>query len=210
MPMYYRRRAVAALRPERASGPQVGPALLLALHDLDDAGAHITEVVQHVRLGELLCAHRVLAGDDLDARGQRLADPIADGRIGFQHADAGAVRDDLDFHVLGAEISLEVAGVVERKIPLPGVAVADLHHDSVRGCRRRLRKRDGTYRRHTQRASERAKPMPWKHEFLPIRRDDYAPPANIRVDTAPRRTRRVLRCMPAPPGTFPRRPCSSS
>jgi hypothetical protein len=37
-------------RGDRASGPQVGPARLLLLHDLDDAGLHVADAVHHVSL----------------------------------------------------------------------------------------------------------------------------------------------------------------
>src|SRR5204863_1248018 len=113
------------------SWPDIGPALLLPLHDLDDTGADVRDAGQHVRLRELLAAHRILAGRHLDPAAERVANPVADGRIGFQHADAGTVRDDLDLHVRSTQVRLQVAGVVEREVPLPGIGVADLHDDAI-------------------------------------------------------------------------------
>ena len=78
---------------------------------------------------ELLSAHRVLAGDDLDARFPGFVDAVADDRIGLQHADAGAVGDDLDVDVRGAEVGLDVARIVEREVPLRGLGVAHLDDD---------------------------------------------------------------------------------
>ena len=109
----------------------------------DDAGLDVADAAEHVALGELLAAHRVLAGDDLDAGAQRFADAIADHGVGLQHPDARTVGDDLDVDILRAEARLQVARIVEREVPLAGVGVADLDDDAIFGGL--LRERSGCH-----------------------------------------------------------------
>src|SRR5438552_2303580 len=116
------------------------PALLLALHDLDHARIDVTDAAEHVVPRELLALHRVLAGQDLDAGRIRFVDAVGDRRVELEHADARAIRHDLDVDVRRAEVRLDVAGVVEREVPFGLVAVAHLDHD-LAALRGRLRLR---------------------------------------------------------------------
>ncbi len=59
--------------------------------------------------------------------------------VGHQHRDAGAKRNDLDLHIVGAQFSLRFTSIVERQIPFHGVGIAHLEDDapcsdSGRGC----------------------------------------------------------------------------
>src|SRR6185312_5562202 len=98
------------------SGPQVRPALLLLLHQLDDAGGHVADAVQHVALGELGVVHRVLAGIHLHAGAECLVDAPRHRRVHLQHVDSRPVGDDLDRHVGCAQVLLDVLRVVEREV----------------------------------------------------------------------------------------------
>ena len=53
---------------------------------------------------------------------------VAIGDSHLEHADAGAVDDDLQRHRVGPEVVQHVLRVVQRQSPFAGIVVADLEN----------------------------------------------------------------------------------
>ena len=52
------------------------------------------------------------------------AEAVGDFRVGLEHAEPRPVGDDLDLHVVLAQIFLDIASVVEREVPFRRIGVA--------------------------------------------------------------------------------------
>src|ERR1700694_1436983 len=111
--------------------PDVRPTLALALYDVRDARLHVGDAAVHVAPRDLLVLHRVLAGEQGDAVVERVGEARGDRRLGIQHREAVAVGDDLDLHVVLAEVGLHVLRVVEREVPFRRIVVAHLEYHAV-------------------------------------------------------------------------------
>src|SRR5262245_32027030 len=72
---------------------------------------------------------------------ERLRQPVGHFRLHLQHLEARSVGDDLDLHVVLAEVGLYVLRVVERQAPLRRVVVAHLDDEPLLVLRQSIEKK---------------------------------------------------------------------
>src|SRR3979411_461222 len=141
----FRARALASSRGNRSTfsngalGSNVTPALLLQLHQADDARGNdggVGDDRDRVAFGLLHALLGVVASRELDLAGKHrfleLLYPIPHWRgVGPQHMQAGTVGDDVDVHVfvLAAIIFDNVGGVVQYQVHDLRIVLVDLESD---------------------------------------------------------------------------------
>ena len=83
-----------------STGPDIGPALALALHEVGHAGQDVLDAVLHVVARYLGVEHRVLARDQLDVGVQGAGEAVAYLGLRLEHVQARPVGHDLELHVV--------------------------------------------------------------------------------------------------------------